>query len=122
MFAGLLSGKPQPYHIWSHGAGNSPARGSRFAALPGVFWRSAGLLPFSNGRYAMKQNLVPLLLLILPVCGLAQMTGVVMQVDIDNWVDYNYDVPGRTTWAQSAGPTVPAPPAFGSALPLADIV
>jgi hypothetical protein len=70
----------------------------------------------------MKQNLVPLLLLILPVCGLAQMTGVVMQVDIDNWVDYNYDVPGRTTWAQSAGPTVPAPPAFGSALPLADIV
>jgi uncharacterized protein (TIGR03437 family) len=72
----------------------------------------------------MKQNLVPLLLLILPACGLAQMPGMVMQVDIDNWVIYNYDVPDRTTWAQSAGPTVPAPapPAFGSSLLLADIV
>jgi len=72
----------------------------------------------------MKRKLVSLLFLILPVCALAQMPGVVMQVDIDNWVSYNYDAPDRTTWAQNAGPTVPAPapPAFGSSLLLADIV
>jgi uncharacterized protein (TIGR03437 family) len=71
----------------------------------------------------MKRNLI-LLLSILPFSTLAQMPGVVMQVDIDNWVVYNYDVPDRTTWAQRSGPTAPAPapPAFGSSLLLADVV
>ena len=71
----------------------------------------------------MKRNLI-LLLWILSIPGVAQMPGVVMQVDIDNWVVYNYDLPDRTAWAQSPGPTVPAPapPAFGSSLLLADIV
>jgi uncharacterized protein (TIGR03437 family) len=71
----------------------------------------------------MKRNLI-LLLLIVSIPGMAQMPGVVMQVDIDNWVVYNYDVPDRTTWGRSPGPTVapPAPPAFGSSLLVADIV
>jgi uncharacterized protein (TIGR03437 family) len=71
----------------------------------------------------MKRNLI-LLLWILSLPCVAQMPGVVMQVDIDNWVVYNYDLPDRTAWAQSSGPTVPAPapPAFGSSLLLADIV
>jgi len=71
----------------------------------------------------MKRNLI-LLLSILPISGLAQMPGVVMQVDVDNLVPYNYDVPDQTTWGRSPGPTVaaPAPPAFGSQLILIDIV
>src|SRR5690348_3679159 len=52
------------------------------------------------------------------------MPGVVMQVDIDNCVSYNYDVVDQTTWARSPGPTVvaSAPPAFRTNLLLADIV
>ena len=71
----------------------------------------------------MKRNLI-LLFSILPSYTLAQMPGVVMQVDIDNWVSYNYDVPDQTTWARSPSPTVvaPAPPAFRTSLLLADIV
>jgi uncharacterized protein (TIGR03437 family) len=71
----------------------------------------------------MKRDLI-LLLSILSIPGLAQTPGVVMQVDIDNWVTYNYDVLDQTTWARSPGPTVaaPGPPAFGSSLLLADIV
>src|SRR5262249_13248152 len=71
----------------------------------------------------MKSNLI-LLLSILTISGLAQMPGLVMQVDVDNLVPYNYDVPDPTTWGRSPGPTVPAPapPAFGSQLLLSDIV
>ena len=71
----------------------------------------------------MKRNLI-LFLSILPIPALAQMPGVVMQVDVDNFVTYNYDVPDLTTWARSPGPTAaaPAPPAFGSQLILIDIV
>lgn len=71
----------------------------------------------------MKLNLI-LLLSILSIRGMAQMPGVVMQVDIDNWVTYNYDSFDRTTWARSPGPAAaaPGPPAFGSGLLLADIV
>jgi uncharacterized protein (TIGR03437 family) len=71
----------------------------------------------------MKRNLI-LLLSILSIPGLAQMPGVVMQVDVDNTVFYNYDVLDQTTWARSPGPTVvaPAPPAFRSNFILADIV
>ena len=71
----------------------------------------------------MKRNLI-LLLSILPVSALAQMPGVVIQVDVRDLLAYHYDVLDRTTWGRSPGPTVaaPAPPAFGSQLLVIDIV
>lgn len=50
----------------------------------------------------MKRN-VFFLLSVLPFPGLAQMPGVVMQVDLDNFVVYNYDVPDQSTWGRSPG-------------------
>jgi len=71
----------------------------------------------------MKRNLI-FFFSILSIPGLAQMPGVMMQIDTDNAVAYNYDVADRANWGRLAGPiaAAPSPPAWGTLYIVADIV
>jgi len=71
-----------------------------------------------------KQKLLCSLVALIPLPALAQMPGVTMEVDIDNFVVYNFDAPDWANWARLPGPVTAAvaPPGFGSFLAVADIV